>query len=72
MSVKFYSLHLSEIHPFYVGLVKMWKILFANDHKINKLIDSTKKLKTNNMKLMFVILMFAMFAQCLQKIAILQ
>ena len=67
MPVKLYSLHLSEIHPFYVGLLKMCKIQFANDYKINKIIDGTKKLKTNNVKLIFIILMFAMFARCLQK-----
>ena len=40
--VKFYSILLNEIHPFYYGNDRTLKILFANDDKINKLIDGTK------------------------------
>ena len=41
--VKFYSVLLNKIHPFYDGNGKMCNILCANDDKIIKPLDSTKK-----------------------------
>ena len=41
--VKFYSVLWNKIHPFYDGNGKMCNILGANDDKIIKPLDSTKK-----------------------------
>ena len=46
MPVKFYSIFLNEIHPFYDGNGRTWKKLFASDNEIIKLIDERiKKIK---------------------------
>ena len=46
---KFYSILLNEIHPFYDGNGRTYKILFANNDKINFLLRQKIK-KTNNIK----------------------
>ena len=40
-STTFYLILLNKIHPFYDGNGRTCKIHFANDNKINKLIDET-------------------------------
>ena len=40
--IKFYSIIIYEIHPFYDGNGRTCKILFANDDKMIELIDETK------------------------------
>ena len=46
--IKFYSIIIHEIHPFYHGNGRTCKILFANDDKMIELINETKSEKTNN------------------------
>ena len=41
-TVRFYSILLNKMHPFYDGNCRTYKILFANDDKIIKLFDRTK------------------------------
>ena len=67
MAIKFYSIILSKIDPFCDGNGRTCKILFANDDKINKLIDGTKikKLTMQNESLLLNV-------YCLQKVTILQ
>ena len=40
--IKFYSIFIHEIHPFYDGNGRTCKILFANGDKMIELIDETK------------------------------
>ena len=61
--VKFYSILLNKIHPFYDGNGITRKTLFAND-KINNLIDGAKIKK--------LIIFIVLKVQCLQRIVILQ
>ena len=48
--IKFYSIIIHKIHPFYDGNGRTCKILFANNDKMIELIDETKSEKTNNIK----------------------
>ena len=68
MPVKFSSILRNKIHLFYNGNGRTSKVLFANNDKIMKLIDETKKYKTINVKLISIVLN----AQSLQKIKILK
>ena len=48
--IKFSSIIMHKIHPFYDGNGRTCKILFAYDDKMIELIDETKSEKTNNIK----------------------
>ena len=54
--IKFCSIPLSKIHPFYHGNVTTCKILFPNDDKLIKLVYETENKKSTNIKLIFIVL----------------
>ena len=66
--LKFYSIIIHKIHPFYDGNGRICKILFANDDKIIKLIDERKNKKNNNIKQILIVLN----TQSLQKATLLK
>ena len=43
--IKFYSIIIHDLHPFYDGNGRSCKILFANDDKMTEFIDDTKSEK---------------------------